>query len=122
MDTTLYAIPLWPSPSAEDALQVGRVSSFAIRAEAARYCALLLRYCGPLMAQLGDSFALRVATHPHEFGAYVEVEAVVDGEDRRAVSLAAYLETDAPATWAELESAEPISEVPVAELASHLGE
>lgn len=116
--STLYSLGLGPAPSMESCLQVGHASPADIRKEALRYRELLHRHCAPILADLGDAFSLRVESHPHDFGPYVEVTAVVDGENRRAVSLASYLETDAPSTWEELEAAEPISEVPLAACAA----
>ena len=108
-----YSVPLGTTPVSESCLQVGHDDPIAIRKEANRYCEELRRLCAPLMSELGDAFDIQVVSHPHDFGTYVDVEAIVDGRSAAAVNLAAYLETEAPSTWQELWKARPITEVPV---------
>lgn len=107
-----YSVTLGTTPVSESCLQVGHDDPIAIRKEAKRYCEQLRRLCAPLLATLGDAIDIRVVSHPHDFGLYYDVEAIVDGENEDAARLAAYLETDAPATWTELAEALPLVEIP----------
>lgn len=91
------SISIGCTPSAEDCVQVSRDGDYmpAMRAECRRFRDLLTR------AYPACRFVIR--SNPHDFGSYLEVEAVYDDQDESAMN-AAFEAESCPETWAELEA------------------
>lgn len=91
---------LGPSPAEEECVQLGRPDyDSAARAECQRYIEAIRKVCGPEP----DGVRLAIKSQPHDFGSYLEVAVVFDGENAAAREYAAKCDENAPTTWAATE-------------------
>lgn len=93
MPDSLY---IGSAPYGEDCAQVG---SDDYRAQARRECAAfreqLIRMFGPPP----EGCELRIKSNPHDFGSYLSVDAVFDGDNDAAVQYAYRCEAEGPEEW-----------------------
>ena len=89
---------LGPAPAEEDCVQVGSPDyARDARAECQRYIEAIRTVCGPEP----DGARLTVKAQPHDYGSYLEVAVVFDGDNAAACEYASKCDADAPKTWAE---------------------
>jgi hypothetical protein len=93
---------LGPAPAEEDCAQIGSPDyARDARAECKRYIEAIRKVCGPEP----EGARLTIKSQPHEFGSYLEVAVVFDGNNEAAAAYAAKCDENAPKTWAEAEMA-----------------
>ncbi len=87
-------------PTSEPCVQVGRDNNYgrAQREECRAFIEALRRLYG----EEPEGARLRVASHPHDFGTYYEVECKFDPDVKLAVEYAFKLEAESPETWDEV--------------------
>lgn len=87
---------LGPSPAEEDAVQVGAPDyTRDARAECQAYIEAIRKICG----REPEGAKLTIKSQPHDFGAYLEVAVVFDGNNKAAAEYAAKCDESAPTTW-----------------------
>jgi hypothetical protein len=99
-------LDIGPTPSAETCQQVGArdYDHEIARLECRAYVSLLTRFAEAECARRGYHFgdttcSLRIRSHAHEFGAYLEVAVRYDEDHEEATDLAYWIEANAPETW-----------------------
>ena len=85
------------TPAAEDCVQVSKSGAYMteMRAECQRFRDLLQRAY--------PACAFRIKSNPHDFGSYLDVEAVFDDQNEAAMD-AAFAAESCPETWEALEA------------------
>jgi hypothetical protein len=84
------------APYGEDCAQVGADDYRArARAECRAFLAQLVRIFG----QPPEGCELIIKSNPHDFGSYLSVDAVFDGDSDDAVSFAYRCESEGPESW-----------------------
>lgn len=95
---------LGPCPSEEDAVQVGSPDyATEARAQCKRYIEAIRKVCGPEP----EGARLTIKSQPHDFGSYLEVAVVFDGNNKAAAEYASKCDEHSPRTWAEAEHQAP---------------
>lgn len=93
------SLTLGPVPAEETCVQVSKDDYLlAMRVECKRFKDLLVKAFPPPM---GGYY--KIKSNSHDFGTYLEVEAVFAEDDEKAVEWAFNVEAKIPGTWEELE-------------------
>ena len=87
-------LSLETTPCNEDCVQVGSENYMVnARKECKRFIALLEKKFPKSVGMY------RIATHPHDFGSYLDVEIVYDDENEEQTDIAMEVESNLPENW-----------------------